>query len=98
MNATYTAYTTISGLARPPVIPVKIGLYFDETSCNSCNFRQFRENLLYFYSISFPCELSVQIPEASRGFAPWTPILMINVVFLYITAECRWPGETCFTP
>ncbi len=50
-----------------------------KTSCNSCNFRQFRENLLYFYFVSFPCELNVQIPEASGGFAPWTPILMIDL-------------------
>ena len=59
-----------------------------KTFCFSCIFRKFREKLLYFYSVSFPCEHNVQIPEASRCFAPMTPILMIDVIFLYISAKC----------
>ena len=42
----------------------------------TCNFQKFREDLLYFYSRSFPCELNVQITKASGGLAPWTPILI----------------------
>ena len=105
----------VSTMARTLVIPVlpvkwqfsplfrelwKLACISMKTSCNSCIFRQFRENLLYFYSIrqKLPTRTQRSNSWSFQGFAPWTPILMIDVVFLYKTGECHLSHEAPVTP